>query len=144
MDRPAGGAAENPYLIQKELQSSMQDLVGIVRNQGEMETGLAHVLEFQKRAARVRVEGNREYNPGWHTALDLRNLLIVSEAIARCALARKESRGAHFREDFPDKSGEFGKVNHVLRRAADGSMLLEARPVVPLSDEHKRIIEENK
>jgi succinate dehydrogenase / fumarate reductase flavoprotein subunit len=144
MDRAAGGTPENPYLIQKELQSSMQDLVGIVRNQGEMESGLAHVLEFQQRAARVRVEGNREYNPGWHTALDLRNLLIVSEAVARCALARKESRGAHFREDFPDKSAEFGKVNHVLRRAGDGSMRLEARPVIPLTDEHKQIVEENK
>jgi succinate dehydrogenase / fumarate reductase flavoprotein subunit len=144
MDRPAAGAPENPYLIQKELQGSMQDLVGIVRNQAEMEQGLAQVLAFQERAAHVRVEGNREYNPGWHTALDLRNLLIVSEAVARCALARKESRGAHFREDFPEKSAELGRVNHVLRRAGDGSMLLEARPTVALSDEHKRIIEENK
>jgi succinate dehydrogenase / fumarate reductase flavoprotein subunit len=144
MDRPASGGAENPYLIQKELQGSMQDLVGIVRNQGEMEAGLARVLEFQQRAARVQVEGNREYNPGWHTALDLRNLLIVSEAVARSALARKESRGAHFREDFPEKSAEFGRVNHVLRRAADGSMKLEARPVLPLTDEQKRIVEENK
>jgi succinate dehydrogenase / fumarate reductase flavoprotein subunit len=144
MDRPAAGAAQNPYLIQKELQGSMQDLVGIVRNQAEMEQGLAQVLGFQERAAHVRVEGNREYNPGWHTALDLRNLLIVSEAVARSALARKESRGAHFREDFPEKSAELGRVNHVLRRAGDGSMKLEARPTVPLSDEHKRIIEENK
>jgi succinate dehydrogenase / fumarate reductase flavoprotein subunit len=144
MDQPSGGTAENPYLIQKELQGSMQDLVGIVRNQGEMETGLSRVLEFQQRATRVRVEGNREYNPGWHTALDLRNLLIVSEAVARSALARKESRGAHFREDFPEKSAEFGRVNHVLRRAADGSMKLEARAVLPLTDEHKRIVEENK
>ena len=144
MDQPAGAATENPYLIQKELQGSMQDLVGIVRNQGEMESGLARVLEFQQRAARVRVEGNREYNPGWHTTLDLRNLLIVSEAVARSALARKESRGAHFREDFPEKSAEFGRVNHVLRRAPDGSMKLEARPVLPLTDEHKRIVEENK
>jgi len=144
MDKPAGGTAENPYQIQKELQASMQDLVGIVRNQGELETGLGRVLEFQQRATRVRVEGNREYNPGWHTALDLRNLLIVSEAVARSALARKESRGAHFREDFPEKSAEFGRVNHVLRRAADGSMALEARAVLPLTDEHKRIVEENK
>ena len=144
MDRPASGAQENPYLIQKELQGSMQDLVGIVRNQSEMEQGLARVLALQKRAAHVRVDGNREYNPGWHTALDLRNLLVVSEAVARCALARKESRGAHFREDFPEKSAEMGRVNHVLRRAGDGSMVLEARPIVPLTDEHKRIIEENK
>jgi len=144
MDRPAQSGNENPYLIQKELQASMQDLVGIVRNQGEMEQGLAHVLEFQKRAERVRVEGNREYNPGWHTALDLRNLLIVSEAVARCALARKESRGAHFREDFPDKSAEFGRVNHIVRRGGAGAMQLEARSVLPLSDEHKQIIEENK
>ncbi len=144
MDRHAGGASENPYLIQKELQASMQDLVGIVRNQREMESGLAHVLEFQERAARVRVEGNREFNPGWHTALDLRNLLIVSEAVARSALARKESRGAHFREDFPEKSAEFGRLNHVLRRAADGSMQLAARPIVALTDEYKQIVEENK
>ncbi|HKX46290.1 MAG TPA: fumarate reductase/succinate dehydrogenase flavoprotein subunit, partial [Planctomycetota bacterium] len=91
-----------------------------------------------------RVEGNREYNPGWHTALDLRNLLIVSEAVARCAIARRESRGAHFREDFPDKVDAFGRVNHVVRRAPDGAMQLEARPVAALSEEHQRIVEEQK
>ncbi len=88
--------------------------------------------------------GNREYNPGWHTALDLPNLLTVSEAVTRAALERKESRGAQFRDDFPDKSAEFGKVNIVVRKEPDGGMRIERVPIVPLTPEHKAIIEEMK
>jgi succinate dehydrogenase / fumarate reductase flavoprotein subunit len=134
---------ENPYQIQHELQDSMQALVGIVRNESEMTKGLDNVLAFQERARNVKVEGNREFNPGWHTALDLRNLLIVSEAAARSALNRKESRGAHFREDFPEKSKAF-ELNHVVKKAPDGSMKLDARALVPTAPELQAIIVEMK
>ena len=116
----AGG--ENPFAIQKDLQTMMQDLVGIVRIEGEMQRALTGLAELNKRNAGVQVLGNRDFNPGWHTAMDLYNLLTVSEAIARSALVRKESRGGHFRDDYPDKSTEEAKTNTVLRRAADGSM----------------------
>ena len=95
---------ENPFKVQHDLQEMMQDLVGIVRTEAEMRRRSSELGQLRERAARVGVGGHREYNPGWHTALDLRNLLTVSEAIARSAIERKESRGGHFREDYPDKS----------------------------------------
>src|SRR5207248_10235425 len=95
--------AENPYQVQKDLQDTMQDLVGIVRNESEMREALEKIDGLKKRAERAAASGNREYNPGWHTALDLKNLLTDSEAIARAAQERKASRGAQFRDDYPDK-----------------------------------------
>ena len=102
----------------------MQDLVGIVRQEDEMQQALEGLAKLQAaRRERARSTGNREYNPGWHTALDLHNLLTVSEAITRAALARKESRGGHFRDDYPGQgSTQFGKVNLVVRKGADGQM----------------------
>ncbi len=138
------GEAEGPYGIQHDLQRMMQELVGIVRRGEEMERALEGLGRLQERAARVAAPGNREYNPGWHTALDLPNLLTVSEAITRAGLARKESRGAHFRDDFPDKDGALGKVNFVLRKGPGGEMVVEARPVPPLTAEHQAIVEEMK
>jgi succinate dehydrogenase / fumarate reductase, flavoprotein subunit len=102
------------------------------------------VGQLQSRASRIGVSGNREYNPGWHTALDLRHLLTVSEAITRCALERRESRGGHFRDDYPDKSAEFGKFNHVVRKAPDGAMQLDRVPIPPMPAELTAIIEEMK
>jgi len=99
---------------------------------------------LKQRADRVGVPGNREYNPGWHTALDLRHLLIVSEAIARCALERRESRGGHFRDDYPEKDPAFGTFNHVVRRGGDGAMALERESIPPLPAELAAIIEEMK
>jgi succinate dehydrogenase flavoprotein subunit len=133
-----------PYEVQNKLQDMMQDLVGIVRREEEMERALAGLADLQKLADNVVVPGNREYNPGWHTALDLRNLLTVSEAIARCAIERKESRGAHFRDDYPNKSEEAAKFNLVIRKAADGSMQLTREALPPMTDEMKAIIEEMK
>jgi succinate dehydrogenase / fumarate reductase flavoprotein subunit len=133
-----------PYEVQHKLQEMMQDLVGIVRREEEIHKALSHLAELNEMAKKVGVPGNREYNPGWHTALDLRNLLTVSEAVALCAIERKESRGAHFRDDFPDKSEEAAKFNHVIRRAADGSMELSRVPIIPMNDEMKQIIEEMK
>src|SRR5438094_824241 len=113
---------ENPYEVQQNLQEIMQDSVGIVRHQDEMKPVLERLKEFRDRANGVRVIGNSEFNPGWHTALDLKNLLTVSEAITRAALERKESRGAQFREDYPNKDDAFGKVNTIVSKASDGSI----------------------
>src|SRR5207253_1562578 len=104
-------------------------LVGIVRNEREMAHALDALGMFGDRARRIRIGGNRAYNPAWHTALDLHNLLTVSEAIARSALERKESRGAHFREDFPDKVAEFGRVNIVIARETSGEMRVRREPI---------------
>jgi succinate dehydrogenase / fumarate reductase flavoprotein subunit len=139
-----GTAGESAYQVQDALQTMMQDSVGIVRQQSEMEYALAELETLKERAERVGVPGNREYNPGWHTALDLRHLLIVSEAIARCALERRESRGGHFRDDYPDKDPAFGTFNHVVRRGRDGAMALERAPIPALPAELAAIIEEMK
>jgi succinate dehydrogenase / fumarate reductase flavoprotein subunit len=135
---------ENPYQIQHELQDKMQDLVGIVRQEDEMRMALNSIAHLKDLASRVCVPGNRQYNAGWHTAMDLDNLLIVSEAITRAAIARKESRGAQFREDYPEKDAEWGKYNLVVFRGPDGEMKVEKRPAPPLPDELKKIIEEMK
>ncbi|MCE9594572.1 MAG: fumarate reductase/succinate dehydrogenase flavoprotein subunit [Planctomycetes bacterium] len=142
-ERPTSGG-ENPYAVQHDLQEMMQDLVGIVRTEEEMRKALEGLAKLEDRARRVHVDGNREFNPGWHTALDLENLLTVSRAIAMSAIERKESRGAHFREDFQAKSDAFSKFNHVVRRGSDGSMQLAREPLPPQSDEHKQIIAEMK
>jgi len=135
---------ENPYQVQKDLQDTMQNLVGIVRNESEMREALGKIDDFKKRAERAAVTGNREYNPGWHTALDLENLLTVSEAITRSALERKESRGAQFRDDYPDKNEQFAKVNTMIAKAADGSMQVRLEPLPQMTDYLKRVIEENR
>jgi succinate dehydrogenase / fumarate reductase flavoprotein subunit len=136
-------SSENPYQVQKDLQDTMQDLVGIVRNESEMREALEKIDTFKERAENAAVSGNREYNPGWHTALDLKNLLAVSEAITRAALERKESRGAQFREDYPDKDGRFAKVNTMISKTDDGSMQVRLEPLPQMPDYLKQIIEEN-
>ena len=138
------GRTENPYTIQTELQDMMQNLVGIVRTEAEMQQALGELAKLGERAGRAGVTGHREYNPGWHTAIDLQNLLTVSEAIARSAIERKESRGGHFREDFPDKIAEYATFNIVTRRKPDGSMEVRRVPLPPLPPELKQIIEEQK
>jgi succinate dehydrogenase / fumarate reductase flavoprotein subunit len=141
-ERSSAGGAENAFVVQHALQEMMQDLVGIVRTEAEMQKAAANLRELRRRAGKVRVEGNREYNPGWHTALDLENLLCVAEAITIAALERKESRGAHFRDDFPAKSEAWSSFNHVIERSADGSMKLSRAPLLAQSDEQKKIIAE--
>jgi succinate dehydrogenase / fumarate reductase flavoprotein subunit len=143
-DRAANSEGEGAYQIQHELQLKMQDLVGIVRKGPEMEQALAEIARFRERASRVGVTGNREYNPGWHTALDLPNLLTVSEAVTLAALERQESRGAQFRDDFPEKDESFGRFNIVISKGADGAMQVSRRPVPELSPDQKAIIEEMK
>ena len=135
---------ENPYAIQKDLQETMQDLVGIVRNETEMREALERIGKFKSRADKAAVTGNREYNPGWHTALDLKNLLRVSEAITHAALERKESRGAQFREDYPNKDEGFSKANTIISKANDDSMQIRLEPLQEMPDYLKQIIEEMK
>jgi succinate dehydrogenase / fumarate reductase flavoprotein subunit len=139
-----GGAGEGPYAIQHDLQVMMQELVGIVRRGAEMEKALAALATLRERSSRVRAHGNREYNPGWHTALDLPNLLTVSEAVTRAAIERTESRGAQFRDDFPEKDAELGKVNIVVRKGEDGAMRVERVPLPPMPPELAAVIEEMK
>ncbi len=142
-ERAAGrDGAEGPYQIQSDLQKMMQEQVGIVRIAERMEQALAGLAVLKERAARVAVTGNREFNPGWHTALDLGNMLVVSEAIARAALERRESRGAHFREDCPAKDEAFGRVNILIRRGEGGGMIVHREPVPALTPGQKAIIEE--
>jgi succinate dehydrogenase / fumarate reductase flavoprotein subunit len=135
---------ESPYQVQKDLQNAMQDLVGIVRTESEMRETLEKIDSFKKRTEKVAITGNREYNPGWHTALDLKNLLTVSEAITLAALERKESRGAQFRDDYPDKDERFAKVNTMISKAEDGSMQIRLEPLPEMPDYLKQIIEEMK
>jgi succinate dehydrogenase / fumarate reductase, flavoprotein subunit len=139
-----GAAGENPFAVQHELQETMQDLVGIVRVESEMESALGEIAKLKARAAKAGISGNREYNGGWHTALDLDNLLTVSEIVARAAIERKESRGAHFRDDYPDKSEDWAKYNLRVTKGADGAPNVERVPVKALSEEQKLVIEENK
>jgi succinate dehydrogenase / fumarate reductase flavoprotein subunit len=139
-----GAAAENPFAVQHDLQDTMQDLVGIVRREPEMRQALEQIAALRERTQRAGVGGNREYNAGWHTAMDLPSLLLISEAITRAGLERQESRGAHFRDDFPDKHAEFGTFNLVLRRGRDGAMEIERVPITPLPPELQQVIEENK
>ena len=139
-----GGSPEAPYAVQHELQGMMQKLVGIVRVEAEMRSALDGVAALRERARKVGVHGNREYNPGWHTALDLHHLMTVSEAITRAALERKESRGGHFRDDYPDKDPAYASFNIVLKKGSAGQMELERRMIPTMPDELKAIIEEQK
>jgi len=139
-----GSAAENPYKVQSDLQDTMQDLVGIVRLEHEMQEALTRLEALNQRAEASGVDGHREYHSGWHTCLDLRNLLAVSEAITRSAIERKESRGGHFRDDYPDKDPVFGTFNVAVGRNADGTMRVSRIPIPEMPAELKQVIEDQK
>lgn len=140
----ASPSSEGAYQVQHALQEMMQELVGIVRREEEMQQALEGLGALRNRAARVFVPGNREYNPGWHTALDLQNLLTVAEAVTRSAIERKESRGGHFRDDYPEKDPAYAGFNTVVRSGGDGQMVVERAPIPPMRDDLKQIVEENK
>ncbi len=133
---------ENPYTIQHDLQEMMQANVGIVRTHDEMIEALNGLDLLRNRAANAFAPGNIDFNPGWHTALDLHNLLTVSEAITRAAIERKESRGGQFRDDFPDKDPEYAKFNFSLKRDADGRMQISKIPIPQMPAELKQVIED--
>jgi succinate dehydrogenase / fumarate reductase, flavoprotein subunit len=132
---------DNPYTIQKDLQDVMQRLVGIIRRREELEESLVRLDELRERARHVVVEGHRQYNPGWHLALDLTNMLTVSECIARAALAREESRGGHTRDDFPMTSDDWGTTNLVLTRSPDEGIQLRKQPLPTMPDDLQRLFE---
>ena len=132
---------ENPFAIQHDLQGMMQDLVGIVRQESEMLEALDGLAKLNERAKKTFVPGNIDFNPGWHTSLDLRNLLTVSEAITRSAIERKESRGGQFRDDYPDKDPEFSKFNIAVKEV-NGEMQISRVPIPEMPAELKQVIEE--
>ncbi len=133
---------ENPYDIQHDLQDMMQEQSGIVRNETEMAKAVDGLAKLRERASRARADGHREYNPGWHTALDLKNLLAVAEAVVRSALDRRESRGAHFREDYPSKDEAHGYHNTVTSRGGDGHMSVVRLDIPEIREDLRQIIEE--
>ena len=142
LERQDEADVDGPYQIQFALQELMQDKAGIIRDEEGLGEALEGVLALKAQGERVGVNGSREYNPGWHTALDLKNLFIVSEASVRAAAERRESRGAHSRVDYPEKSAELGKVNTILSKALDGEMHSRQESIPQMRDELKQIIEE--
>jgi succinate dehydrogenase / fumarate reductase flavoprotein subunit len=123
---------ENPFVVHLELQKTMNDLVGIIRKADEMELALKKLEALAQRAARVEVEGHRQFNPGWHLALDLRNMLLVSACVAKAALERTESRGGHTREDFPDMDSEWRNVLLVCGGATPDEVSVTRENQVPM------------
>jgi len=134
---------ENPYAIQSDLQETMQALVGIIRNEAELKEALKRVEQLKERAHKVRADGHRQYNPGWHTALDLESLLTVAECSAVAALERKESRGGHTRDDHPYTDDTWGKVNVVLR-LRDGRVQVSREPLPEMPADLKALFQERK
>jgi succinate dehydrogenase / fumarate reductase flavoprotein subunit len=132
LDSGDGGRGENPYLLHEALQEAMQDDAGIARSEESLQRSLAAILELTQRATRMRVGGSRILNPGWHTCRDVVNMLVISEAIVRSALERRESRGSQWRTDFPEMSEEQGRVNYVTCRDAAGAMRVRTVPVEPV------------
>jgi succinate dehydrogenase / fumarate reductase flavoprotein subunit len=141
-ERGTASDGTGPYQVQQDLQTMMQELVGIVRTETEMKRALEGIERLKQRARVVGVAGNREYNPGWHTALDLANLLTVSEAITRAAIERRESRGGHFRDDYPEKDPAAAKYNIVIRKGGDGAMQLVREPIADLPAALAQVIQE--
>jgi len=139
----ARSEGESPYRIHEALQDAMQSYVGIFRNEEDLGKGLSELQAFKEGASRLRVEGSRLFNPGWHLARDLKSMLTVSEAVALSALERKESRGAHSRIDYPNYDDSWGKQNNIVARDGD-KMKLFQRTVPEMSTELKQILEEKK
>jgi succinate dehydrogenase / fumarate reductase flavoprotein subunit len=138
----SGEGGENPYLLQQALQQAMQDGAGLAREEKGLKACLNAVLEIRQRAARVHVPGSRKYNPGWHTARDLRFMLTVAECLVRAALERRESRGAHWRLDYLEKDATLAKVNFIAYN--DGGMVkLKQRPVPQMPPELAGMFEDH-
>jgi succinate dehydrogenase / fumarate reductase flavoprotein subunit len=143
-ERESASGSENPFQLQSYLQDHMQELVGIVRVENELTQAIDIIQKAKVQSDKLACGGNRGFNPGWHTALELTHMLTVAEAIARAAKERKESRGGHFREDFPEKSEAFGKINIAIRKDENGNMELKKISKTPLRDDLQAIITEMK
>ena len=138
-----GKGGENPYAIHAELQDCMQTLVGIIRTEKELKQALDKLATFKQRLTKVSVEGNRQYNPGWHLALDLYSMLAVSEAVTLAAIERKESRGGHTRDDYPNSDSKFAKVNVVVRKR-QGKLQISQEPLPEMPADLRKLVEEQK
>jgi succinate dehydrogenase / fumarate reductase flavoprotein subunit len=143
-ERETLSGSGNPFQLQAQLQEHMQELVGIVRTENEITQAIDIIQKIKEQSDKASCGGNRGYNPGWHTALELTHMLTVAEAIARAAKERKESRGGHFREDFPEKKDEFGKINIAIRKNANGDMDVTKVSKTPLREDLQAIINEMK
>jgi succinate dehydrogenase / fumarate reductase flavoprotein subunit len=132
---------ENPYTLHQELQQTMNDLVGLIRTASELSDALERIASLSERSEQLTVEGDQRFNPGWHLAIDLRNMLLVSECIARAALERKESRGGHTRDDYPMTDPEWGKINLVVR-LEDSKVTVTQQPLPEMPAELKQFFEE--
>lgn len=140
---PDGSTPENPYTVHTELQQTMNDLVGIIRRDAEIREALEKLDALEERASRVVVEGHRQFNPGWHLALDLQNMVLVSRCVALAALERTESRGGHTREDHPAMDSAWRGVNLVSRLDEDGRVVLTRQPVPPIREDLLDLFEES-
>jgi succinate dehydrogenase / fumarate reductase, flavoprotein subunit len=140
----AASGSEGPYRVQSDLQEMMQSLVGIVRREDEMLHALEELGKLWERSQNVAVHGHREYNPGWHTTIDLKHLLTVSEAVTRAAIERKESRGGHFRDDFPNKDAAYGQMRIIVQKAPDGTMQVRREALPEMPEYLKQVVEEMK
>ena len=134
---------ESPYAIHRDLQKTMQSLVGIFRTRTDVEQALVELGQLNERYKLVSVEGSRMFNPGWHLALDLHSMLRISEAVAKCALVREESRGAHSRIDFPETSAEWGTKNNIISQDSSGGMNLRQDLKSDLPEELKQVLAED-
>jgi succinate dehydrogenase / fumarate reductase flavoprotein subunit len=137
----ASSGGENPHAIPHELQEQMFALVGIIRTAKEMEQALKEVEKLKARAGNITVEGGRAYNPGWHTALDLKSMLLVSEAVGKAALTRTESRGGHTRDDYPKTDPELGKVNLIVTEK-NGKVAITRKPLPKMPADLAKLFEE--
>jgi succinate dehydrogenase / fumarate reductase flavoprotein subunit len=134
---------EFPYDIHRDLQETMQNLVGIFRTEEDLQKAMGELEKFRQRVERMRADGSRMFNPGWHLTRDLRSMVLISEAVTRSALARRESRGAHSRIDYPNLDDTWGKQNNIIVKR-DDRMMLEQRPVSEMPADLKEILAENK
>jgi succinate dehydrogenase / fumarate reductase flavoprotein subunit len=140
---PFEHGGEYPYEIHRDLQETMQSLVGIFRNEDDLRKALEHLEQFKPRVDRVRIDGSRIFNPGWHLIRDLKSMLLISEAVTRSALARQESRGAHSRIDYPKLDDAWGKRNNIISQQG-GTMTLRQEPVREIPQELQRLLAETK
>ena len=135
-------AGENPYAVHEELRALMQQRVGIVRTEEDLTAALEKLREFRSRAEQVKVGGNIQFNPGWHLAMDLRNMIDISEAVARAALRRTESRGAHTREDFPNSEEEWSGRNLIVSQSEGGAIEVREEPLPPVPEELAELLKD--
>ena len=133
---------ENPYSVHKDLQELMQNYVGIFRTEKDLQYAIENLTKLKERAKKVKIDGSRMYNPGWHMAYDLQSMILYSEAITKCAIQRKESRGAHSRIDYPKTDPEYGKWNSIVKKNSDGSMSIEKAPLLEMPQDLKKLFEE--